>query len=373
MRYHVGTNTWSHVAVVLSSVAGSGAVAYIFKLQDRAHFLPLTIGVIVSSWYGGLVPGLAATILGLLVAVFFTVHVHTLVPADLTDIALLALFLAVGVAISLLRHWLLKTNVALRESVQQLRRSNEELERFSFVLAHDLLAPLRSIQAMTQLFLRRNESNLDKDSAQELGFVVSGADRMKRLIEDILEFAKAGHDAQTSRVDPQAAAESALRFLQEAVDQSGAKITISPLPMIQANEGHLVRLFLNLIGNAIKYQGQNPPEIHISATSEHGKCVFSVRDNGIGIEPKYHSQIFDPFRRLHSSSQYEGSGVGLAICKRIVERYGGRIRVESQPGKGSTFYFTMPIAVSSESPGQDVKRKPIQTSPPSGRGKAAAG
>lgn len=362
--HHAGWGVFKRVAVVLSSVAVSAATAVLFRDQNWAHFLPFTIGVIVSS-YGGLAPGLAATLLSLLAANYLFIEpIHGFVPTQPADVASMILFLAIGVAISFLQHSLRRTNAALQKTVRQLRGSNDDLERFSFVLAHDLLEPLRSIQAMTQLFLSKNESKLDQDSASMLGFVVSGADRMKRLIQDILEFARMGRDAEASPVDAQAVAESALRYLQEAVNQSGARITVGPLPLVQAYEGHLLRLFLNLIGNAIKYRGEGTPEIHISASRLGDEWVFSVADNGIGIDPQYHGQIFEPFRRLHSASEYEGSGVGLAICKRIVERYRGRIWVESQPGIGSTFCFTMPGATAAESQAQDAKRKPNQTSDP---------
>jgi signal transduction histidine kinase len=266
-------------------------------------------------------------------------------------------FLVINVAISFLRHSprnanhaLEKTNTALQDAVRQLSRSDAEFEGFCFTVAHDLLEPLRSIRATTQLFLSRHEGALDQDSAEMLGFVVKGADRMKTLILDVLEFAKMNHAVTASQVDARAVVESALRYLQEAIDQSGAKITINSLPVVQMNEEHLFRLFLNLVGNAIKYCGEMAPDIHISASPRGEQWVFSVGDNGIGIDSEYHDQIFDPFHRLHDQSKYEGSGVGLAICRRIVERYHGRIWVESQPGRGSTFSFTIPSAKISETP-----------------------
>jgi signal transduction histidine kinase len=231
---------------------------------------------------------------------------------------------------------------ALIEHSLELARSNEELERFAFAVAHDLRAPLRSIETVTQLFLKRNAGTLHEESAQLLDFVVSSAERMDRLIQDLLEFAKVSQQVETSEVDAKAVAELAAQNLQEAVDQSRATIFIESLPMIHANEGQLLRLFQNLISNAIKYRGEDTPEIHIAASSIPGKTAFSVSDNGIGIDPQYHQQIFDPFRRLHTDSEYEGTGVGLAICKRIVQQHNGRIWVKSKPGEGSTFYFTIP-------------------------------
>jgi len=241
---------------------------------------------------------------------------------------------------------------ALIELSLELARSNEELERFAFAVAHDLRAPLRSIETMTQLFLKLNAGTLDEESAQLLDFVVNSADRMDRLIQDLLEFATVSQQAETSEVDAKAVAELAAQDLQEAFDQSGATIVIESLPVIRANEGQLLRLFQNLIGNAIKYRGENTPEILIAASSTAGKTVFSVKDNGIGIDPQYHQQIFDPVRRLHTDSEYEGTGVGLAICKRVVQQHNGRIWVKSRPGEGSTFYFTIPDSVSTNSKSQ---------------------
>jgi light-regulated signal transduction histidine kinase (bacteriophytochrome) len=237
---------------------------------------------------------------------------------------------------------------ALIELSLELIRSNEELERFAFAVAHDLRAPLRSIETMTQLFLERSADTLNEESAQLLDFVVSSAQRMDRLIQNLLEFATVGQQAETSEVDAQAVAELSAQNLQEAIDQSGAAIVIESLPVIRANEGQLLRLFQNLIGNAIKYRGENTPEILIAASSAAGKTVFSVKDNGIGIDPQYCQQIFDPFRRLHAESEYEGTGVGLAICKRVVQQHNGRIWVRSKPGEGSTFYFTIPDSESTK-------------------------
>jgi light-regulated signal transduction histidine kinase (bacteriophytochrome) len=255
-----------------------------------------------------------------------------------------------------------------------LARSNEELERFAFAVAHDLRAPLRSIETMTQLFLERNTGTLDGESTNLLDFVVSSAETMDRLIQDLLEFATVSQQTETTEVDARAVAELAVQNLQEAVDQSGAKIIIESLPVIRANKGQLLRLFQNLIGNAIKYRGENTPEVHIAASVGTGKTIISVKDNGIGIEGKYHRQIFDPFRRLHTASEYEGTGVGLAICKRIVQQHNGRIWVKSKPGEGSIFYFLIPDSESAESSDDDQKsmRRTAQADHVAGSGSHAA-
>jgi light-regulated signal transduction histidine kinase (bacteriophytochrome) len=261
----------------------------------------------------------------------------------------------------------------LIEHSLDLARSNEELERFAFAVAHDLREPLRSIEAMTQLFLERNKRKLDTDSAHLLDFVVNSAERMKRLIHDLLEFAVVSHRFEAIEVDAQAVVEIAVQQLQEAIDQSGATVAIEALPLISANGDLLLRLFQNLIMNAIKYAGEGPPVIHISSSTSDSETVFCVKDNGIGIDPKYHQQIFDPFRRLHTASEHEGTGIGLATCKRIVEQHSGRIWVESQPGEGSKFLFAIP-KVTMGSSEKKATRKPNQDNDPSKHdGRAAAG
>jgi light-regulated signal transduction histidine kinase (bacteriophytochrome) len=250
---------------------------------------------------------------------------------------------------------------ALIARLMDLAKSNEELERFAFVAAHDLREPLRSIQAMTEVFLERNGSTLDTESSQLLTSMLKSAHRMRRLIKDLLDFATLGKEAKITRIETSAVANLAVRELRKAVEESGATIEIAPLPPIDTNEEQLTSLFQNLIGNAIKYRKEDPPEIRISASMAAGELIFSVSDNGIGIEPEYHEQIFDPFQRLHGASEYEGSGVGLAICKRIVAMHNGRIWVESEPGHGSKFCFTIPGARSFDVRSPTVDGTPAQS------------
>jgi signal transduction histidine kinase len=233
---------------------------------------------------------------------------------------------------------------ALSERSRELARSNEELERFAYAVAHDLNEPLRGIRSFTELVLRRHREQIPPDGIQSLEVVLSAADRMRGLIRNLLEYATVSRDAAPpSRVDTAAAVRTAIQNLEAKVAESGATVTCDSLPSITAHEAQLVVLFQNLISNALKYRGEAAPcEVHISAVPEGSDWLFSVRDNGIGIAPQHHQKIFEPFARLHSSSAYEGSGVGLATCKRIVQIYGGRIWVNSEPGKGSTFFFTLP-------------------------------
>jgi light-regulated signal transduction histidine kinase (bacteriophytochrome) len=185
---------------------------------------------------------------------------------------------------------------------------------------------------------------LDADADEFIAFAVDGANRMKRLINDLLAYSRVSSRAKPTRPTSMTAVlEQALRNLVAAVEASGATVTSDPLPVVQADESQMVQLFQNLISNCVKFRGSDAPVIHVSARPEGAQWVFSVRDNGIGIEHQSLERIFDIFQRLHSENDYPGTGIGLAVCKRIVERHGGRIWVESEPGSGSTFRFTLPL------------------------------
>ena len=203
---------------------------------------------------------------------------------------------------------------------------------------------------MTELFLRRKRGELDADSSEILSSVVKGVNRMKHLIRDIMELAKATNAPAeaTAEVDTRATVESAIVNLGQAIHESGARIIVDQLPTVCANESAMLRLFQNLIANAIKYRADKRAEIYICAALRDEDYIFSIKDNGIAIDPQYRDKIFEPFRRLHGRSQYEGSGLGLAECHRIIESLKGRIWVESKPGEGSTFFFTIPNHTSDE-------------------------
>jgi PAS domain S-box-containing protein len=230
----------------------------------------------------------------------------------------------------------------LARQAQDLARSNADLQQFAFVTSHDLQEPLRTISAYAQLLLRRSESKLDADGRVYLGFIVDGATRMQRLINDLLAFSRIlhGQERSTREVDMEAAFGWAVMNLNNAIKETGAAITHDPLPVVQANEQEIVQLMQNLLGNAIKYHGPEPPRIHLSAEENTGEIRFAVSDNGIGIDPVYHQQIFGVFKRLHGKD-VPGTGIGLALCKRIVEKHGGRIWVESETGRGARFCFTL--------------------------------
>ena len=237
-----------------------------------------------------------------------------------------------------LRH--AQTN--LTKLVSELKVSNKELEQFAYVASHDLQEPLRMITSFTQLLEKRYKGQLDVDADEYIGFVVDGAHRMKDLIDDLLEFSRLNTDnREFELVIMEIALEDVLRNLRPTINESKAQISHDYLPNIIGDHVQIIQLLQNLIGNAIKFKGDNPPEIHISAQERDNEWLFSVSDKGIGINQNHQKQIFSIFKRLHTREEYPGTGIGLSISKRIVERHGGQIWIESELGKGSTFYFTI--------------------------------
>jgi PAS domain S-box-containing protein len=235
-----------------------------------------------------------------------------------------------------------KAEADLLEMVEELKRSNEELGQFAYIASHDLQEPLRMVASYTQLLSRRYKGKLDADADEFIAFAVDGASRMQRLIQDLLAYSRVGTKGQELiAVSSEEAFEQAVINLRGAIQERGALVTHDPLPVVRADETQLIQLLQNLIGNAIKYQGEGIPQIHVSAAAADDEWIFSVRDNGIGIEPKYFERIFGMFQRLHKRDEFAGTGIGLAICKKIAERHGGTISVESQAGQGSTFRFVL--------------------------------
>ncbi len=232
----------------------------------------------------------------------------------------------------------------LRRTTANLERSNMDLEQFAYVASHDLLEPLRAVTSYLQLIKDRYGPHLDAPGTQFIGYAIEGADRMRALINDLLAYSRVDSRGRALEpVDSEQALTAALSNLKVAIEETHATVTNGALPPIKADLVQLTQLFQNLIANGLKFHGPDPPHIEVGATRRDAEWIFHVRDNGIGIDPKHFDRIFVIFQRLHTRREYAGTGIGLAICKKIVERHGGRIWVESTPGKGSTFLFTMPV------------------------------
>jgi signal transduction histidine kinase len=232
----------------------------------------------------------------------------------------------------------------LANQAAELERSNDELRQFAYVASHDLQEPLRMVASYTQLLANRYKGKLDTDADEFIGFTLGGVTRMERLIKDLLAYSRVGRgDKRLEPTDCSAILGQVLDNLRIVIEESGAAVTHDPLPPVMANATQLRQLFQNLISNALKFRGDESPLIHVSSKRNGKQSIFSVQDNGIGIEPQYAERIFIIFQQLHNRTDYPGTGIGLAICKKIVERHGGRIWVESEIGKGSIFYFTMPF------------------------------
>lgn len=232
----------------------------------------------------------------------------------------------------------------LAKKVDELARSNADLEQFAYVASHDLQEPLRMVAAYTQLLSERYRGKLDETADKFIGYASEGATRMQVLIQDLLAFSRVGRKENVSVcVDCNLVMEDVRRILASAIQESDAVITCNNLPSVSADRTQMVQLFQNLIGNAIKFREQKPPVICVEAEKQDQHWLFKVTDNGIGIAPEYAENIFVVFQRLHARTEYPGNGIGLAICKKIVERRGGKIWVESQPGCGSSFRFTLPV------------------------------
>jgi light-regulated signal transduction histidine kinase (bacteriophytochrome) len=229
--------------------------------------------------------------------------------------------------------------------VKELKRSNEELQRFTYITSHDLQEPLRTIVSFTQLLQRRYGGQLDSDADEFMDFVVDASIRMKDMIQGLLEYSSVGTQVEEfNDFNAEESLKKALDNLKLSSTECEAEITHDALPVIYANENQISRVFQNLISNALKFRKEvSPPRIHISAQKENNEWIFSVSDNGIGMELQYTDKIFEVFRRLHTIDAYKGTGIGLAIVERIIISHGGRVWVESELGVGSNFYFTLPI------------------------------
>ncbi len=238
-----------------------------------------------------------------------------------------------------------KAEEGFKQLTIELERSNAELKQFAYAASHDLQEPLNVIGGYVRLLARRYKDKLDASAYDFIGYITERVANMQKLIKDLLEFSQVG--TEIKKFEPISCASvvnRAIANLQTAIEESGALLTYGALPTVMTDPSQLYRLFQNLIGNAIKFRSEETPKIHISAERGRNEWVFSVRDNGIGIEKKDAERIFAVFQRVYGKSKYPGTGIGLAICKKIVEQHGRRIWVESKPGNGSTFHFTIPFS-----------------------------
>jgi PAS domain S-box-containing protein len=231
---------------------------------------------------------------------------------------------------------------ARRHGEDELRRNSEDLEQFAYIASHDLQEPLRMVASYTELLAQRYQGKLDERADKYIYYAVDGAKHMQRLLADLLAYSRVGSQGKPlAPVSAEAVVKGVVEMLGGAIRRASASVRVGPLPVVQADEGQLGQLFQHLIGNALKFQGEARPVVEISATPLNGRWQFAVKDNGIGIESQHMARIFRIFQRLHERGKYEGSGVGLAIAKRILQRHGGQIWLESEPQVGSTFFFTL--------------------------------
>jgi len=374
-------SSWKHyfASVIASITAAILTVVIEPFFGGKAPLFFFTIAVTLAAAYGGIGPGLLATAISLgFILSILRGEVLVLLQSSWM------LFTLVGIAISAVVGKLHSINAALvqakdqlaasknqleytnknlaianeklSERTEALANSNEELQRFAHGVAHDLYGPLRTVSALTDLLVARNAEKLDESSKECARLIVNGVQRMRSMIQGLLSYAAVGDEHNDDcPTDCNKVVERVVQDLHYEIETNGALVRSDGLPAVQVNDGHVLQVFLNLIGNAIKYRSARKPEIHISARDQGGDWVFAVKDNGIGFDMQYADEIFGMFKRLHSGEKYDGSGIGLALTKAVIQRHGGTIWVESEPGRGSTFFFTLPKATVKPS---DSLRKP---------------
>lgn len=288
---------------------------------------------------------------GLVVPVFLAavlIIVHLIIRQDyftpemFNDLISGVSIIVVGVVVAYLSEQISKKEFDLKNIIKDLQRSNEDLQQFAYVSSHDLQEPLRAIISFSQLLEDEYKDNLDKDGNEFLHFIIDGAKKMNTLIKDLLAYSRITTHAKPPKWNKlEKILENAIFNLSESIKESGAIITYDALPTLKVDKTQFLQLFQNFISNAIKFRRDETPKIHLGVKKIDIGWLFSIEDNGIGIESQYYDRIYDIFYRLHTKEEYPGTGIGLPICKKIIHRYGGQIWVESELGRGSTFYFTI--------------------------------
>jgi signal transduction histidine kinase len=374
------TRTARYAVSVIALVVAAALTACIvhFKLPRQVTGYGFLLVIIGSAWWGGYGPGLLTTSATLLLGPYLTQPTYSVLHPNLTAAPMVVLISVLISRMAGARQKLREANEMLDERVRQrtaelekangslrdreaqliaqaekLSESNADLEQFAYFASHDLQEPLRMIAIYTELLEENRSSQFDEESSRCVRVVRESVRRLEVLVEDLLMYSRAIHGEAVegqSESDSNEALLIATTNLRLQIEKAGAEIITSAMPRLIASPGHLIQIFQNLIGNSLKYRGADPPQITVACTKNQNEWIFSVKDNGIGISSDYHEKIFIPFKRLHGQ-QYPGSGVGLAICRRIVERLGGKIWVESELGRGATFFFSIPAAKPEE---QDV-------------------
>ena len=377
-------STWRSTALRYAAAVANVALALAVGvtlapvLEGELPFVPFFVATAATGLFGGLGPSLLSTVLSFLAGMVFVIRPdHKWWTATPHNIAVFLTYLLGALTIviissamhrarerAILRQIELEREMSERvqaeealrkahdelelrvqERTAELARSNAELQQFAYVASHDLQEPLRMVSNFTQLLAERYDAKLDSDGREFIAFAVEGATRMQTLVQDLLSLSRVGtrgRNLEMVRLDQ--AVDRAVANLEFSIQETGASVTHDELPEVMADSSQMMQLFQNLIGNGIKFKGAEPPRVHITASRNGKEWTFSVRDNGIGFEPQYADRIFSVFQRLHSRDEYQGNGIGLSICRKIVERHQGRIWAESIPGSGATFYFTMPAA-----------------------------
>lgn len=334
------------ILIILILIIISCFLIYYFEVILRttilvAHFfyVPSILSCIWWRKKGLLVPGFLAT---LLIVVHSILYMNFFSLESINNFLRGSSLLIVGTVVSLLSERISSRELEFNEIMEDLKRSNDDLQQFAYVASHDLQEPLRAIVSFSQLLEDKYKDKLDKDGKEFIYLITDGAKKMNILIRDLLSYSRITTHPQPSKmVDLESILKDALFNLQESIKESNAIITYDVMPTLKVDKTQFLQLFQNLISNAIKFRRKEPPKIYIGVTEMNGEWLFWVKDNGIGIESKYFSRLFNIFYRLHTKEEYPGTGIGLPICKKIVQRYGGKIWVESEINKGSTFYFTI--------------------------------